>query len=109
MTKKNPHAPSAKLSQAGNGHLYYGPTPSGKMLDIQSDALPAGVGARVVDCYNALSPIQGDPAEALAKAREALDHFANFIGHPNPDKRERKDCELRAMAAATLAALGSPL
>ena len=45
--------------------------------------------------------------ETVEKIREALEHFQMFIGHPNPDKREKKDCELRAKASAALALLPS--
>jgi hypothetical protein len=117
MTKKSPHAPSAKPSlwyhvrrQHGGGLIRNDEGYTlGEFHGGSSSQMDNDMAERAVACHNACSPIQGDPAEALAKAREALDHFANFIGHPNPDKRERKDCELRAMAAATLAALGSPL
>lgn len=63
---------------------------------------------RIVACVNACQGIP-DPAAALQQAREALAHFAMFIGHPNPDKREKKDCELRAKAVSAFCALeGAP-
>jgi hypothetical protein len=39
---------------------------------------------------------------ALAQARSLLDELAAGIGHPNPDKREKKDCLLRARITAFL-------
>lgn len=46
-------------------------------------------------------------ADALKLAREELEILARTIGHPNPDKREQKDCDLRARATKALRALGA--
>lgn len=47
------------------------------------------------------------PTDTLAKVREALEMLARSIGHPDPDKRDRKDCHLRACATDALSLLAA--
>ncbi len=100
------HTPT--LVQLSSGGLYYGPTPSGRMLDIQSDAVPAGVVARAADCYNACSSIPGDPAEALSKARRVIAMALRLTKelHDSPKSFQANMIEGMGDMREALAALG---
>jgi hypothetical protein len=83
MTEKSPHAPSAKWTPTPwhvdhtineNMISQVGGSPILACLCRQSWDENDANAARIVQCVNALSPIQGDPAEALAKARANIRH-----------------------------------
>ncbi len=96
---QSPHAPSAKWTPAP-WHV------SGEYIvqtqhitrDVWTIPHEGGDLERVCACVNACSPIQGDPAEALAKAREALRYARDLL-----------DLSPENIVDAALAALGSPL
>jgi hypothetical protein len=121
MTKKSPHAPSAKWTPTD---LY---AKMQRLYNIahHNQASMADVIHALGDMMqdekartDALSPIQGDPAEALAKARLALKDMEATVRALSAviavvstmPKEVAADCHASYLrATAALAALGSPL
>ncbi len=113
-----PHAPSASITwtEPNEGQLIVGRLrlrfSTDECCRDLSDAQERAA-QRIVAAVNALSPLQGDPAEALAKARIALIE-ANHDAVMAADHAVRSDTVAHhraraAMYAAAIAALGSPL
>jgi hypothetical protein len=119
MTEKSPHAPSAKWTPTPwhvdhtineNMISQVGGSPILACLCRQSWDENDANAQRIVAAVNALSPIQGDPAEALAKARAALAiaeraAYRKWLASDNSEEANR---EWVAMLTAKTA-LGSPL
>lgn len=72
-----------------DGAVLYGPTPTGKMIDIKSQIIPQCVMPRVVDCWNKLqsfpdlNAVEVVDIQAIREAKWALENVAAYFDGRN--------------------------
>lgn len=79
-TTKHPLEP--RVHVGSDGRLYFGPTPSGRVIDIQGDAVQAyDARCRIIACVNACAGLE-DPAvlqAVLEACRKDLRRYESIL------------------------------